>query len=129
MEITGKVLEIHEIRSGQGKKDTWYSQQIILETIGQYPKKVAIQYWGAMVDSLTEVGQEVTVSVNPESRSYNDKWYTELRVWKTNKLGQSQPPESRRSKEAGLDRHDDYSHNQPTSNPPASDLDDSNLPF
>lgn len=126
MEITGKVIEIHEIRSGQGKKDTWHNQQVIIETIGQYPKKVAIQYWNAMVDSLTQIGQEVTVSVSPESREYNSRWYTELRVWKTNKLGDSQPPESRRSREASADSTDDYSNvNQPTSEPSKSDLDSS----
>lgn len=127
MEITGTVLEIHEIQTGQGKKEPWHKQECIIEIPGKYPKKVAILYWGAMVDSLTEIGQEVTVNVNPESREYNGRWYTELRVWKTLKLGQSAnlPPQgSRISQEAEGNR----AYEMPKSNPASQD-DGSDLPF
>ncbi len=130
MEINGTVIEIGPIESGQGKKDMWHKQTIVLKTIGEYPKTVAVMYWNAMTDTITQIGQEITAHVNAESRSYNGRWYTELRVWKTEKTGFMPPPESRRSKEAAQDSHDDYSHgHQATSNPAGSEVDSSDLPF
>jgi hypothetical protein len=130
MEIKGTVVEIGPIESGQGKKDMWHKQTIVLKTIGEYPKTVAVMYWNAMTDTITQIGQEITAHVNAESRSYNGRWYTELRVWKTEKTGFMPPPESRRSREAAQNSSDDYSNvNQPTSEQPKSDLDDDSLPF
>ena len=82
MEIKGTVIQILEIETGQGKKEPWQKQCVILETPGQYRKKVAVHFWGAQVDTITRINHDVTVHVNPESREFNGKWYTELRAWK-----------------------------------------------
>jgi Domain of unknown function (DUF3127) len=100
MEISGVVIHIGEIETGQGKKEPWQKQLIVIETPGQYKNKVAVYYWGAMTDTITQIGQEITAHVNVNSREYSGKWYTELRVWKTVKTGFTELPESRLSKEA-----------------------------
>ena len=63
----------------------------------QYPKKICFSVWGdktAEVKQLT-VGEDVTVSFNLESREYNQRWYTEARAWKIEKVAgnQTQSPE------------------------------------
>lgn len=131
MEIKGVVEEIGEIESGQGKKDTWHKQLVVIKTLGEYPKSVAIMYWGKMVDTITRIGHEVTIHFNPESRSYNGRWYTELRAWKTEQGsgGNSEPsglPQgSRISQEAEYNRP----YEQPKSSSTIQDDSSDSLPF
>lgn len=88
MEVTGKVVQLLPLVKGQSAKGEWKKQEFILETQGQYPKKVCISLWGDRVDQnpLTE-GDLITASVDLESREYNGRWYTEARAWKIAKGG------------------------------------------
>ncbi len=133
MTVTGTVLEIFPIESGQGKKEPWSKQLILLETPGQYKKKVIVMYWNAMVDTVTRTGHEITVHVSPESREYNGRWYTELRAWKTEQnssagdppleLNQEPPQGSRISQEAWKSKADDAtSRKSSTDTDPNDDL-------
>lgn len=72
--------------SGQGKNGTWRKQEFIIETEGQYPKKVCITMWGDKIDqfALAE-GDAITASIDIESREYNQRWYTEVKTWKVEK--------------------------------------------
>jgi hypothetical protein len=79
-EITGRVIAILDQTTGQGKKGQWVKQDFVIETPGDYPKKVCLQAWNDKIDLIPEVGTELTASYNPESREYNSKWYTDLRV-------------------------------------------------
>lgn len=83
MEITGTVVSLLPMQSGQGKNGTWKKQEFILETPGQFPKKVCLSLWGEKVDEtrLTP-GEKITASINIESREYNGRWYTDVRAWK-----------------------------------------------
>jgi hypothetical protein len=90
MEIKGKVIQLLQLQTGQGKKGTWKKQEFIIETQTQYPKKVCLSAWGDKVDQYNlSVGDEVSVSVDLESREYNGRWYTEARAWKLEKSGGS----------------------------------------
>lgn len=84
MEITGTVISLLPLQSGQGKNGSaWKKQEFILETPGQYPKKVCVSLWGEKVDETRiSVGEKVTASINIESREYNGRWYTDVRAWK-----------------------------------------------
>lgn len=90
MEIKGKVVQLLPLQTGAGKNGTWKKQDFVIETDGQYPKKVCISAWGDKVgaDSL-EVGRDVNVSFDVESREYNGKWYTDLKAWKVDAGGES----------------------------------------
>ncbi|MBL7838591.1 MAG: DUF3127 domain-containing protein [Cyclobacteriaceae bacterium] len=96
MEITGTVVSLLPMQSGQGKNGTWKKQEFILETPGQYPKKVCLSLWGEKVDETRlSVGEKITASINIESREYNGRWYTDVRAWKIakgNGGGQNEAP-------------------------------------
>lgn len=95
MEISGVVINLLPLQSGQGKNGTWKKQEFILETPGQYPKKVCMNLWGDKVDEIKiSVGDKITASINIESREYNGRWYTDVRAWKV-------------QKESGASRRDD----------------------
>ena len=100
IEITGKLIKIMSEVTGEGKFGKWVKQEFVIETTDQYPKKVCLSAWGDKTDSLKQVneGETITVSFNPESREYNERWYTDLRAWKISKTGstpssQDAPPE------------------------------------
>jgi len=69
--------------TGQGANGEWRKQSYILEIPGSYPKKICIDVWGANIDNFQiKDNEEVTVSIDIESREYNEKWYTNVKAWK-----------------------------------------------
>jgi hypothetical protein len=83
MQLTAKLVAILPEQTVAGKNGTWTKQDIILETDGQYPKKVCISLWGDKYDkNLLKVGSKLTISFDIESREFNGKWYTNLKGWK-----------------------------------------------
>ena len=73
MEIKGKIVQILPLQGGQTKAGgEWKKQEYILETEGQYPKKVCFNLWGDRIEQypVTE-GEEVTVSFDLDSREFN----------------------------------------------------------
>jgi hypothetical protein len=93
-EISGVVYKVLPSQTGTGKKGGWVKQIFIIETKDQYPKKIAFMAWNDKCDLIPKEGTEVTVSYNPESREYNEKWYTDLSVWKIDVVGaESKKPE------------------------------------
>lgn len=86
MDVKGKVVQLLPLQTGMGKKGQWKKQEFIVETEGQYPKKVCLSAWGDKVDQFKlTVGDKVSVTVDLESREYNGRWYTEARAWKLEK--------------------------------------------
>ncbi len=84
MEVTGKVVRKLAILTGTSANGEWKKQTFVIETDGQYPKKIAIDAMGKSIeysDKLKE-GQQVKVSIDISSREYNDKWYTNINAWK-----------------------------------------------
>jgi hypothetical protein len=84
LEIAGKIVSLLPEQTGTGKNGNWVKQDFVIETVEQYPKKVCFSAWGdkaAQVKGL-QSGQSVKVSFNVESREFNGKWYTDLRIWK-----------------------------------------------
>ena len=83
MELTGKIIQILPEQSGKSARGPWRKQEYILETDGQYPKKVCFMAWGDKIDEFKiKEGEEVIVSINIESREYNGRWYTDVKAWK-----------------------------------------------
>lgn len=103
MELSGKIIQIMPLQSGNGKNGVWKKQDYILETNAQYPKKVCVTVWGDNIDSFSlQNGEQVTISIDVESREYNGKWYTDVKAWKVQK-GESQAPAAAISKSSGPD--------------------------
>ncbi len=84
MEVQGRIIMVSPEVGGTSKAgNEWRKQEYILETQGQYPKKICFSLWGDRIDTFAiEEGEDVTVSIDIESREYNGRWYTEVRAYK-----------------------------------------------
>lgn len=90
MEITGTLYQVNEPVTGQGRNGMWKKQDFIIETEGQYPKKVVIAAWGDKLNlAAFKPGSKITVGFDLESREYNGKWYTDVKAWKIAAAGAS----------------------------------------
>ncbi len=86
LKISGNVIELLQEQTGQGRNGTWRKREFILETQDQYPKKICIVQWGDEIDSAgLKVGDNITASIDVQSREYNGKWYTDVKAWKIEK--------------------------------------------
>ena len=87
MEITGKIVQTLPKQTGNAKNgSTWEKQEYIIEVPGQYPKKVCFNLWGDKIAKFgIQDGQDLTISVDIESREYNGRWYTDVRAWNVTK--------------------------------------------
>jgi len=86
LKISGKVLDILEMQSGESKNGPWKKQDFILETPGKYPRKVCVTQWGDQVDQNNiQKGEEITAFIDIQSREYKGNWYTDVKAWKVEK--------------------------------------------
>lgn len=88
MEITGKIIlalpEVTGVAKSSG--NPWKKREYVLETQETYPKKVHFDFFGERADQYPlNVGDEVTLSFDIESREYQGRWYTSIRGWKAEK--------------------------------------------
>ncbi len=90
MQLTAKLVQVLPLQTGTGKNGQWKKQDIIVETDGQYPKKVCISIWGDKInDAVLKQGAMLTISFDVESREYNGRWYTDVKAWKVEPAGSS----------------------------------------
>lgn len=85
-QITGTLKHIAPMEDGVSKSsgEPWNKQLFVITTEGQYPKYVALTAWKDTAKAVSKlvVGTKLTVHFEPESREYNGKYYTDLRVHK-----------------------------------------------
>lgn len=84
MDFEGKVIQFLGETNGTSKSgNPWKKKEWIVETFGQYPKKVKIQCMNARADALNlEPGKDYIISIDLESREFNGKWYTDANVFR-----------------------------------------------
>ena len=123
LEISGKVIQLLPEQTGTGKNGQWIRRDFIIETSEQYPRKVCFAAWGDKADLVKPLqqGTFVKVSFNVESREFNNRWYTDLKVWKIEGGEESGSPLP--SAMAAED------HLEPLSPGEASGSEDDGLPF
>ncbi|MCM1336435.1 MAG: DUF3127 domain-containing protein [Candidatus Amulumruptor caecigallinarius] len=93
MEIQGKIIFALPEVTGTSKAtgNPWKKREYVLETHDQFPKKVHFDFFGDRADQYPlNVGDEITLSFDIESREYNGRWYTSIRGWKAEKAGAAQ---------------------------------------
>ena len=66
MELTGKIIQLLPEESGQSARGPWRKQQYILETEGQYPKKVCFMAWGDKIDEFKIKEGEELAALHPQ---------------------------------------------------------------
>ena len=83
MEITGKLIQVLNAQSINGKNGPLTKQEFVIETGEKFKKNVCLTMWGAVIDTFNyQPGETITVSFDLSSRGYNGKWYTEAKAWK-----------------------------------------------
>lgn len=84
MEITGRIiLALPEISGTSKAGNPWKKREYVLETQETYPKKVHFDFFGERADQYPlNVGDNVRLSFDIESREYNGRWFTSIRGWK-----------------------------------------------
>lgn len=84
MDFEGKVIQFLGETSGTSKAgNPWKKKEWVVETFGQYPRKVKVQCFGERADSLNlEPGKDYVLSVDLESREFNGRWYTDVSVFR-----------------------------------------------
>lgn len=101
MEIRGKVINVLPIRQGQSQSTgrPWMMKEVIIETYDQYPRKVLIELFGEdrIKSNPCEVGEDILVSFDLESRSYVgrdgvERWSTSARAYRIDKADAMQAP-------------------------------------
>lgn len=84
MEFEGVVYRKMPEVTGSSARGAWKKQDVVFELPSEFSRKICVTFFGDRADdaaSLNE-GDNVTVSVNVESREYNGKWYTDVKAWK-----------------------------------------------
>lgn len=100
MEIQGKIISVLEPQRFVSQKNgnEYVTTVFVIETPGQYPKKVAMKVMGE--DKFKQMGIVMggtyNVSFDVESREWQGKWFTECQAWRTQRVDgtqeQSQQP-------------------------------------
>ena len=95
MEIQGKVVAVlnPQTYTSQKNGNTYITNQFVIETQGQYPKKVAFKVMGEdkFAQMQIAVGGFYNVSFDVESREWQGKWFTECQAWRAVRMdGQQQ---------------------------------------
>ena len=95
MQLTAKLAQILPAESGTGKNGEWKKQSIIVESEGQYPKKVCVTAWGDKINAAQwQTGLRLTIDFDLESREFNGRWYTDVKAWKIEPAGAGSTPGS-----------------------------------
>lgn len=83
MEIQGKFIKLGSLTEGTSARGAWRKQELIIETIEQYPKRVCLVCWGDTIDAIANLrdGDVIRTGISIESREYNGKWYTDVRAY------------------------------------------------
>lgn len=82
MELTGRLIKILPEVRGESQRGPWVRGGFVVETDDTYPRQVAFTLFGedrlAMLQTLV-LNAPVVVTFSPESREYQERWYTDLR--------------------------------------------------
>lgn len=95
MKQQGKLIKILPTVSGETERGMWSRGGFVIETFGEYPKKLAFTTFGEERARMAEgiaLGTPVEVFCSVESREFNDKWYTELRATSVKSLAAGAVP-------------------------------------
>lgn len=94
MEIQGKIIAVLEPRGGTSSRtgNTWKSQEYVIETHEQYPKKCCFRVFGEDRISQFNIqqGEELTVSIDIDAHEYNGRWFNDINAWRVDRSSPQQ---------------------------------------
>lgn len=123
MEITGRIIAACEVKGGISQRtgNAWKSQEFVLETQEQYPKKCVFNVFGE--DKLNafniQIGETLKVQIDIDAREYNGRWFNSITAWKVERPQAPAPQQPAYQQPAP----------QPAYQPAATTNDKDDLPF
>ena len=94
MEISGKIIVVLQTNSGTSRAtgNPWMSQEYVLETHDQYPKKICFRVFGEdrIKNFNIQAGEELTVSFDIDAHEYNGRWFNSVNAWAVNRNNAAQ---------------------------------------
>lgn len=82
-ELTGVVKTVFELKSGISKNNKdWATRDVLLTCGDKYPKDVIVKLFNDNARQTLKLGQEITVEYDIESREYQGRYYTDIKVFK-----------------------------------------------
>lgn len=135
--IQGKIIKFLPKVEGESSRGPWVKSGFVIEYGDEYPTKAAFTIFGEQrlqqCAGLKE-GMEVTVNFNPQSREYNDRWYTDLQCFSVFPVQQvpQQPAQPAPQQQADLSQYpyaQQTVEQQPQAPVFATMPEDSSLPF
>lgn len=84
MDVKGRVIQVLPLQEGISKNNkAWSKASIVVETEGQYPKKIAMDNLkNAEEFGKLAPGTVGTFHIEVESREFNGRWYTSVNCYK-----------------------------------------------
>ena len=89
MDLQGKVIAVLPPREGTSARGPWKSQEYVIETHEQYPKKLVFNVFGAdRIDQFAiKLGEEVLVSFDIDAHECQGRWFNSVRAWNIQRVG------------------------------------------
>ncbi len=128
MEVTGKIIVVCPVRSGESAKGPWKSQEYVIEWDepgSQYSRKMVFNVFGDNVDKFKiKEGGTYIVSVDINAREWNGRWFNDIRAWRVLDANQvSQQPLGAPAMPGGMKTPEPFNASQPAAD------ESSDLPF
>lgn len=89
MDLQGRVIAVLPPREGTSDRGPWKSQEYVIETHEQYPKKMVFNVFGAdRIEQFSiKLNEEVKVSFDIDAHEYNGRWFNSIRAWSVQRMG------------------------------------------
>ena len=89
MDLQGKVIAVLPAREGTSARGPWKSQEYVIETHDQYPKKMVFNVFGAdrIERFAIKLNEEIKVSFDIDAHEYNGCWFNSIRAWSVQRVG------------------------------------------
>ena len=90
MEIEGKIIAVMPAQGGVSARtgNSWKSQDYVIETHEQYPKKCVFRVFGEdkIANMNIQIGEELRVSFDIDGHEYQGRWFNDVRAWKVDRI-------------------------------------------
>lgn len=88
MELQGRIIAVLEAREGTSARGPWKSQEYVIETHDQYPKKMVFNIFGAdrIAQFAIKAGEELLVSFDIDAHEYQGRWFNNIRAWNVQRV-------------------------------------------
>lgn len=89
MEITGKIIAVLPERGGTSQRtgSEWKVGTYVLETMDQYPRKLAFEVFGVerIQQFAIQLGETMTVSFDVDAHEYQGRWFNTIRAFRVDR--------------------------------------------